>query len=167
MPEPDVRILDIYCTINVRNPNVRLVESINRTSAIWTKWFGFQTLSEIQAFWEWYNFGKRRNPNVWISDIYWHPYSKCLKTRLVWILTPLKPNPHMYVWKLDKKLDRLKKLKFFLKFGLFVRFLIKSSFQTPRFWTFTAQWVSENWTSPYFGHFGLTWFPDIPMVSIV
>ena len=30
-------------TINVRNLNVRLVESINQKSEIRTKWFGFQT----------------------------------------------------------------------------------------------------------------------------
>ena len=42
-------------TINVRNPNVQLVESINRTS-------------EILTVWEWDNLGKRRNPYVRISD---------------------------------------------------------------------------------------------------
>ena len=57
-------------TINVRNPNVWLVESINRTSEIQTKWFGFQTLSEILTVWECDNFGKRLNPNVRISDTY-------------------------------------------------------------------------------------------------
>ena len=74
------------CTVDVRNPNVpfgkpnkikfglqtfgfqtfglfgftinvRLVESINRTS-------------EIRTVWEWDNFRKRQNPNVRISDTY-------------------------------------------------------------------------------------------------
>ena len=62
----DVRISDIWAvqfvrsfgyTINFQNPSVRLVESINQTS-------------EIQTVWEWDNFGKRRNPNVRISDVY-------------------------------------------------------------------------------------------------
>ena len=52
----DVPISDIWAvqfvrlfgyTINIRNPNIQLVETINRTSEIRTKWFGFQTLSEI------------------------------------------------------------------------------------------------------------------------
>ena len=54
-------------TINVRNPNVPLVESNNRTSEIGTKWFGFLTLPEIRTVWEWDNFRKRRNPNIRIS----------------------------------------------------------------------------------------------------
>ena len=79
----DVRISDIWAvrfvrsfryTINVWNPNVQLVESINRTSKIWTKWFVFQTLSEIQTIWEWDKFGKRRNPNIPISDVYCSRY---------------------------------------------------------------------------------------------
>ena len=57
-------------TINVQNPNVQLVESINRTSEIRTKWFRFQTLSEMRTVWKWDNFVKRQNPNVRISDTY-------------------------------------------------------------------------------------------------
>ena len=62
----DIRISDIRAvqfawsfgyTINVRNPNVQLVESINRPS-------------EIRTVWEWANFGKRRNLNVRIWDTY-------------------------------------------------------------------------------------------------
>ena len=73
----DIRISDIRAvrfvrlfgyTLNVRNLNVRSVESINRTSEIQTKWFRFQTLSEIRTVWEWDNFGKRQNPNIRISD---------------------------------------------------------------------------------------------------
>ena len=68
----DIRISDIRAvqfvwafgyTINVWNPNVWLVELINRTS-------------EIQAVWEWDNFGKHRNTNVRISDIYCKRYKK-------------------------------------------------------------------------------------------
>ena len=40
-------VLSFSYTINVRNPNFQLVELINRTSEIRTKWFGFQTLSEL------------------------------------------------------------------------------------------------------------------------
>ena len=66
VPISDVWISDIQFvrfvqsfgyTINVQNPHVWLVESINPTS-------------EIRTVWEWDNFGKRRDPNVGISDIY-------------------------------------------------------------------------------------------------
>ena len=42
----------------------------NRTSEIQTKWFVFQMFYEIRTDWEWDNFGKRRNPNVRISEVY-------------------------------------------------------------------------------------------------
>ena len=50
-------------TINFRNPNIWLVESINPTS-------------EIKTFWKWDNFGKRQNPKVRISDVYCMPKYK-------------------------------------------------------------------------------------------
>ena len=53
--------------INVRNPNVRLVESNNRTS-------------EIGTVWKWDNFGQRQNLNVQTVTV------KCLRTELVPIL---------------------------------------------------------------------------------
>ena len=78
----DVRISDIWAvrfvrsfgyTINVRNPNVRLVELINR-------------LSEIQTVWEWDNFGMRWNTNVRISDVYCNWKTLCQCTVNVWNL---------------------------------------------------------------------------------
>ena len=52
-------------TINVRNPNDWLVETNNRTS-------------EIRTVWEWDKFGKRRNPNVRISNVYCTHILYCL-----------------------------------------------------------------------------------------
>ena len=56
-------------TINVRNPNVWLVESINRTSEIRTKLFGFRTVFEIRTVSQPNQILKHRNPNIRISDV--------------------------------------------------------------------------------------------------
>ena len=49
----------------------------NRTSKIRTKWFRFQTLSEIRTVWEWNNVGKQ--PNSECSDFKQLLYVICIQ----------------------------------------------------------------------------------------
>ena len=57
--------------------NLRLVESINRTSDIQTKLFGFQMSFKIRTIRQPNQNEKRQNPNIRISDIH------CIDSKLM------------------------------------------------------------------------------------